>query len=109
MELKTIRHSINLLKDGKKLGIFPEGRRVLPGEEPSAADGVKTGVAMIAVRAGVPIIPIYLSSRKKLFQKHLLRIGAPISAEKGEESTSDCYQRIATQAFQTILDLGANE
>ena len=106
VELATIRHSINLLKDGKKLGIFPEGRRVLPGEEVSGTEGVKTGVAMIAMRANAPIIPVYLTRRKRVFSKHSLIIGKPIMPEKREGGTAENYQRIATETFQAILDLG---
>lgn len=106
VELATIRHSINLLKEGKKVAIFPEGRRVLPIEEETDADGAKTGVAMIAVRANVPIIPIYLTRHKKMFRKTSVIVGKPIVAEKREGSTSENYQRIAREAFQAILDLG---
>ncbi len=106
VELVTIRHSINLLKEGNKLGIFPEGRRVLPDEESDGTEGVKTGVAMIAMRANAPIVPVYLTRRKKLFRKHSLIIGTPIVPEKREGGTAENYQRIATEAFQAILDLG---
>lgn len=106
VELVTIRHSINLLKEGKKLGIFPEGRRVLPGEETNGTEGVKTGVAMIAMRAGAPIVPVYLSRKKRMFAKHSLIIGKPIIPEKQDGGTAENYQRIATEAFQAILNLG---
>jgi len=106
VELATIRHSIGLLKDGKKLGIFPEGRRVGPDEEVSATEGVKTGVAMIAMRANAPIVPVYLTRRKRMFCKHSIIIGKPIIPEKREGGTAENYQRIATEAFQAILDLG---
>ena len=106
VELATIRHSIELLKEGKKLGIFPEGRRVREGEEENAATGAKTGVAMIAMRANVPIIPVFLTRRKRILHRHHLIVGKPIIPEKKEGSTSENYQRIAQEAFQAILDLG---
>lgn len=106
VELATIRHSIGLLKDGKKLGIFPEGRRILPDEEVDGTEGVKTGVAMIAMRANAPIVPVYLTRRKRMFSKHSIIIGKPIMPEKREGGTAENYQRIATEAFQAILDLG---
>ena len=106
VDLGTMRHSINLLKSGERVAIFPEGTRVRPDEVQTDLDGVKTGVAMIAVRGGVPIIPVYLSRHKKLFRKTSVIIGAPVPAEKQEGSTSENYRRIADCAFQAILDLG---
>ncbi|MBE6915936.1 MAG: 1-acyl-sn-glycerol-3-phosphate acyltransferase [Ruminococcaceae bacterium] len=106
VDLATMRHSINLLKSGETVAIFPEGTRVAPDAEQTDLDGVKTGVAMIAVRGGVPIVPIYLTRHKKLFRKTSVIIGTPIPAEKGEGSTSENYRRIADTAFQAILDLG---
>lgn len=106
VELATIRHSIELLKSGNKLGIFPEGRRVKPDETADQNEGVKTGVAMIAMRAGAPIIPVYLSRKKRMFAKHSMIIGKAIVPEKRDGGTAENYQRIATEAFQAILDLG---
>ncbi len=106
VDLATMRHSINLLKSGERVAIFPEGTRVSPTAEQTDSDGVKTGVAMIAVRGGVPIVPIYLSRNKKLFRKTSVIIGTSVPAEKGEGSTSENYRRIADAAFQAILDLG---
>lgn len=106
VELATMRHSINLLKNGEKVAIFPEGRRVLPVTEETEMDGVKTGIAMIAVRGSVPIIPIYLTRHKRIFRKTSVIIGRAIPAEKQEGSTAENYRRIANAAFQAILDLG---
>lgn len=106
VELATIRHSIGLLKEGKKLGIFPEGRRIKPDEAVDQTEGAKTGVAMIAMRANAPIVPVYLTRRKRMFRKHSLVVGTPIIPEKREGGTSENYQRIANKAFQAILDLG---
>lgn len=106
VELATIRHSINLLKAGETVAIFPEGRRVLPIEEETDTNGVKTGIAMIAVRGGVPIVPIYLTRHKRMFRKTSVIIGKPIAAEKQEGSTAENYRRIADAAFRAILDLG---
>lgn len=99
-DLGTIRKSIEVLKSGKKLLLFPEGRRVQ--DEHLEEHEVKTGVAMIAVRAGVPIVPIYLSGNKKIFRRAVLSIGDPILPEKREGSHADNYKRIAGEAFHSI-------
>ena len=99
-DLGTIRKSIEVLKGGGKLLLFPEGRRVRDGH--LDCNDVKTGVAMIAMRANVPIIPIYLSGNKKIFRKTVLSIGKPIIPEKREGTSSENYKRIATEAFRAI-------
>lgn len=99
-DLATIRTSISILKNGGKLLIFPEGTR-MKGARMEASE-VKTGVAMIAMRADVPIVPIYLSSEQKMFHKTVVSIGKPIIPERREGSNSENYRRIATEAFEAI-------
>jgi len=56
----AIQRATDLLSAGQPVGMFPEGtRRREPGE--TSADGLGTahaGVAFIASRAGVPVIPV---------------------------------------------------
>lgn len=99
-DLGAIRKSIEVLKSGKKLLLFPEGRRVR--DEHLEDHEVKTGVAMIAMRANVPIVPIYLSGDKKMFHRTVLSIGDPILPEKQDGSSAENYKRIATLAFHSI-------
>lgn len=63
--LKIILSSIEVLKEGQSLVIFPEGTR--------AKDGVmadfKPGSLKLAVKAGVPIVPVTLSNTYKVFEE----------------------------------------
>lgn len=61
-DMKSIRQSLKLLRDGKAFGIFPEGRR-------SATDGMdefEKGTAFIAAKSGAPIVPIYINPKKQV-------------------------------------------
>ena len=83
------------LKDGKKLLIFPQGTR---GTE---ADGAKEGAAMLAVKTGVPILPMYISEDKK-FRRHVrIVIGEPFMPPSG---TRD-YAPIADDILRRIYAL----
>lgn len=79
-DMSVINNSIDKLKSGKNLVIFPEGTRSKDGK---VGNG-KTGVALIAAKSNCDVIPVgivyegKLSFRKKVF----VRYGAPISAEK---------------------------
>lgn len=54
-----------LLKDGWSLLIFPEGTRSPSGE----LGRVRSGVAVVASRAGVPILPIFVHGLAKVMPK----------------------------------------
>lgn len=53
VDRQAIRTALNLIKQGNILGIFPEGRRVMDG----APIEVRPGAALIALKAGCPILP----------------------------------------------------
>lgn len=103
-DLATIRSSIAALREGKKLLIFPEGRRVKGGAENS--DDVKNGVAMIALRASAPMVPVYLSTKKRIFGRTYVVIGKPVIPEKREGTSAENYKRISTEVFDSILTMG---
>ncbi len=52
----SLRMICQLLQDGNKVLIFPEGMRSATGD----LQPIKSGVAMLAMRAPCPIIPVYL-------------------------------------------------
>lgn len=78
-DTSVIETSIEKLEKGKNLVIFPEGTRSKDGKVGAG----KSGVAMIAAKAGVDVIPVGIvfegkfSFRKKVVVKY----GKPISAE----------------------------
>ncbi len=55
-ELATIRTALELLKQGKKIVVFPEGTRSERGE----LQPLRSGVAFLALQSGCPIIPCYV-------------------------------------------------
>ena len=88
-DTSTIKATFSCLKSGKKVGIFPEGRRVRAGEmttgllhadtdsaNPATTDpdsaatdtGAKYGAIKIAERTGVPILPVYVPRKKPVFK-----------------------------------------
>lgn len=81
----VIRQGSQHLADGKRVIIFPEGTRTLPGEQREYS----AGGAMLAVKANVPVLPVALNSaacwpRGTMIKKPgLIRvvIGVPMSPE----------------------------
>lgn len=65
-DLSSLRSVIELLRQGKKVVLFPEGGRTETGELQS----VKMGVAMLSLRAGVPIIPVFIQGTFEAWPRH---------------------------------------
>lgn len=72
-DLAAIRHSFRVLREGKLLGIFPEGKRNKTGE----LGRFEPGTSMIALKNDAPIVPLYIKGRYKLFRRMKLTVGEP--------------------------------
>ena len=72
-DLASLRTAMGVLKKGAVLGIFPQGRRAFKG-----GNEFHAGVALIALRSGAPVIPIYLPNRTRFFRKTRMIIGPPV-------------------------------
>jgi 1-acyl-sn-glycerol-3-phosphate acyltransferase len=75
-DIKAVRQSVDVLKNGGRLLIFPDGRRVKARGESLP----QLGAAMIASRAGVPILPVYISYPKHPFRRTSIVIKPIIAA-----------------------------
>lgn len=73
-DLEAIKKSVALLKDGRCLAVFPQGT-VVRGEEKVS---VKSGAVLIALQAGVPIVPMYSLKRKHWYERKRIVIADPI-------------------------------
>ena len=101
--MSTLRDSINHLKNGRKVVIFPEGTRV-SGE--ADVSGAKTGAAMIACRAGVTMLPVFISGRKRLFGRVDVIVGKAVETDSFEGSGGAKYKAVVEKVFGDILALG---
>lgn len=70
-DIECIKKSVNTLKDGYLLAMFPQGSITKDG----SLDAIKSGAVLIASQADVPIIPIYISKRKHFWQRTHVAIG----------------------------------
>ena len=78
-DMSVIDDSINILRSGRNLVIFPEGTRSKDGKVGKG----KTGVAMIAAKSGADVVPcgIVFEGEKLHFRSKLtLKFGKPIKA-----------------------------
>ena len=73
--LTTIKESLQVLKNNKRLGIFPEGTRNVNGTE---IQEIKQGTAMFAVKGKAVITPVIIYSKLKKFKTNYAIVGEPI-------------------------------
>lgn len=79
-DVSAIKRVLRILKQGRALILFPEGTRSPDGN----LQKPKSGVGMIAAKAGVPVVPV------RIFDSHLawgrnrpIRFGVPVSITFG--------------------------
>ncbi len=78
-DITAVKNCLKILKANKKLVIFPEGTRV--HNENMELGEVKNGVAMFAVKAKVPIVPIFITRTPKMFKRNRIYVGTPFTLE----------------------------
>lgn len=74
-DINAIKTSLKVLKNNKKLVIFPEGTR--NNNENMEIGEVKQGVAMFAIKAKVPVVPMFIMKKPKIFRRNKVIIGQP--------------------------------
>lgn len=104
-DLSAIRLGTKALKDGKKLLLFPEGTRRRDGKLGPA----KAGAGMFALRAGVPIVPVYITPGKKLFRLTTVRFGEAFYPDSVGDKHSEQYQNASDQIMDRIKMLMIEE
>lgn len=99
VDLNAFKESLKTLKNGDKLAVFPEGTRNKTGAELLP---VKAGAALIAVKAKVDILPVFIKRKSKFLKKNEIYVGKRISL-------SDYYgKKIDKQTEEELKTLTAN-
>ncbi len=113
----AIRTGLRILREGKLLGIYPEGTRSPDGRLYRG----KTGVARMALEAGVPVIPVGLigmadiqpggGGMPKIGRKVELRIGKPLDFSRyaGMEGDRFVLRSITDEIMYELMVLSGQE
>lgn len=88
-DIEAIRTSVKKLKEGYLVAIFPQGG-ITAGQQ---IESVKSGVVLIALQAGVPIIPMHICPKKHWYSRRVVVMGEPLDPktyiQKKFPSTAD--------------------
>ncbi|PJJ71411.1 1-acyl-sn-glycerol-3-phosphate acyltransferase [Diaminobutyricimonas aerilata] len=106
---------LEILQAGDAFAIYPEGTRSLDGRLYKG----RTGVAWLALTAGVPVVPVALSgtqdiqpvgSKRIRFARVTVEFGVPLDLSKHGEASSGRARRQATdEVMQAIQRLSGQE
>lgn len=97
-DIESMKRSLAVLKNGEILGLFPEGTR--KGIQKNGK--IKNGAAFMAVRTGVPVIPLGIQGTFKPFHKTTLNYGKPLDFSKYQSKTPD--KEVLEEVSNTIMN-----
>ncbi|MBR6524368.1 MAG: 1-acyl-sn-glycerol-3-phosphate acyltransferase [Clostridia bacterium] len=100
-DLAAMRACSKTLKDGNVLLIFPEGTR----HQPSLMHEVETGAAVLALRAKVPMIPVYIHGKPGTFNRVEVYVGTPMENDDlyAEGTNMETAAKLAARIQKTYF------
>lgn len=102
-DIGAVKTAIKSLRDGFSLLIFPEGTRVKKGQTVTP----KGGATMIAIRSGVDMLPVFISTTRRLFHRFSLVIGKPYTpVYTPRKGTAEEYQQNVDEVMRQVYELG---
>ncbi len=100
-DIEAINQSVTKLKQGYLLTVFPQGGI----NKDDDIDTIKSGAVLMALRAGVPIVPMHIHPKKHWYSRQIVVIGETIEpqtyCQKKIPSTAD-IKAISTALMQQL-------
>jgi 1-acyl-sn-glycerol-3-phosphate acyltransferase len=102
-DVAAIKRSVEVLRTGAAIGIFPEGTRNLDGTLPP-----QSGVALLHYLSGAPVVPAYIAGTANVRRLARIRVayGAPLTfARPGEKASREDLAKWTDQIMKHIVAL----
>jgi 1-acyl-sn-glycerol-3-phosphate acyltransferase len=95
----AVRVALRVLKEGRCVGIFPEGTRNRTGTAPE-----KGGAAFLAALSGAPVVPAAVSGTKdaKHFAQIRVAYGEPLTIVRNRKADEDDLEKWTTEIMRRI-------
>ncbi len=94
-DVTSIRTAMRYLRNGERIMMFPEGTRVQEDDKVAA----KTGAVRLAEKMKVPVTPVYVPRKKRLFGRHHVVIGESYMIPKTADAD---YHKLADELMAKI-------
>jgi len=103
-DITAIRQALNVIKRGEIFGIFPEGTRNKEGR----VTVLQPGAALIALKANVPAIPIFIE-QYKLFGPTNIYVGKPLNLSQYAKERADAnkLEEVSDMMYEALFRLKA--
>lgn len=96
---ESIRLSLQLLKENKIIGIFPEGTR-------NNAEGMgKKGAAMLALKSGATVVPAAIVGSYKPFRQMKLVYGKPVDISEFADAGGEGLEQATDKILKVIRSM----
>ncbi|SMB98322.1 1-acyl-sn-glycerol-3-phosphate acyltransferase [Thermanaeromonas toyohensis ToBE] len=103
---QALKESLEILRSGQVLGMFPEGTRVRTGE----LGAFHGGAALLSLKTGAPLVPVAVKGTEQIFRRgwfHTFQvlIGNPIYPGSKESYTPLEVEELSQKAREAISKL----
>jgi len=111
-DVAALELSLEVLRGGCPVCVFPEGTRAQPGKFLRP----KAGIGLLAVKSGVPVLPVYLGGTDRILPRDALlpRLGGSVEVFIGKpkrfvnyEDSLRGYRRVALEIMEEIVALSS--
>ena len=98
----AIRAALRVLKDGRCVGIFPEGTRNIRGDAPQ-----KGGAALLAALSGAPVVPAAIVGTRGAKRLERIRVvyGEPMRIERQRKADGDDLEKWTGEIMRRVRAL----
>ena len=108
-DIQAVKTAMKVIHEGENLLIFPEGTTIHDGV--GYHDGLPahahSGIAMIGVRSGATLVPVFADGKKRMFRKTPIIFGEPYVPQiTGRRGTSEELQKVADDVLREAYALG---
>ena len=97
----AIRKALQYLEEGQIIGVFPEGSRSARGD----LQAPQPGAAMLALKAGVPVLPLGLIGTRGVFKKVKVNIGEPFFYQAEQKYTRADLENLSKMIMEKVNNL----
>jgi len=106
-DLYAAKTTLKLLREGKVVGIFPEGRRRNVSKKKQRP---KNGAILFSIESGAPIVPVGIFGNYRIFSKMRVFYGKPYYPVTGDSKVSKHeMDALAQELMDRIYSLDKNE
>jgi 1-acyl-sn-glycerol-3-phosphate acyltransferase len=98
----AVRAALRVLKEGRCVGIFPEGTRNLRGDAPE-----KGGAALLASLSGATVVPAAILGTREVRRMHPIRViyGEPLHIARIRKADGDDLEKWTAEIMRRIRTL----